>query len=228
MNNEKLNKYIFGLLIILSGAIVFQFILISKLYSQNAEPFIKSPSILPVQPNVSGKTNPPIQPGGNGNMMADLDPFFSDMDNWNPFNEMQKMKDRMDHLFANSMGLFRNSKNYKGLLQNEIVSPEIDLKEDEDKYTLRIDMPGMDKSKINISLNDRILTIAGNRDVQNKETKNNQMIVQERYQGEFKRSFSLPGPVAEEKLKAEYKDGVLTITLPKARHEKTQKQITIS
>jgi len=102
----------------------------------------------------------------------------------------------------------------------------LDVYEDKDNFVLRAEMPGMRKEDIDISLHDGLVTISGER---KEETKKQESDVyrSERFFGRFQRSFALPTSVNAEKVAASYKDGILTVTLPKAEEAKP-KQIPIN
>jgi HSP20 family protein len=104
-------------------------------------------------------------------------------------------------------------------------APRIDVHESTDAYEVLADMPGLDKKDIEVSLENNVLTLKGERKSENsKEDKNYHY--SERAHGAFCRSFSLPERVNEGAIKAEYKDGVLRLTLPKSEEAKP-KQISI-
>ena len=90
-----------------------------------------------------------------------------------------------------------------------------DVAENDKEYTVKVDMPGMDKSKININYNDGVLSISGSRkSFKDNSKKDNSIIHKERVEGHISRSFRLPNVVASN-IHAKYDNGVLTITLPK-------------
>jgi HSP20 family protein len=105
-------------------------------------------------------------------------------------------------------------------------SPTLDLYESSDHFTAVIELPGMRKEDIDISLHDGTLTISGER---KREKSNNGETTQrtERYVGTFRRSISLPTRVDASKVNANYQDGILKVTLPKAEEAKP-KQIQVS
>ena len=104
--------------------------------------------------------------------------------------------------------------------------PSVDLVEDNDKYFLNVEVPGMQKEDIKISLQDNVLSISGEKRIE-REKKENAYHLVERSVGQFSRSFALPSLVDEAKIKANYKDGILSIDLPKAPEAK-RKEISIS
>jgi HSP20 family protein len=104
-------------------------------------------------------------------------------------------------------------------------SPALDLYESGDHFVAVVELPGMRKEDIDISLHDGTLTIIGER----KHESNNGETAQrtERYVGTFRRSIALPTRVDASKVSATYQDGILKVTLPKADEAKP-KQIQVS
>lgn len=90
-------------------------------------------------------------------------------------------------------------------------NPAVDIDERENAYLVTADLPGMTKENIKVDIEDNVLTISGER---TKETKGEGKYA-ERVHGKFQRSFSLPAHVAADKVQAEFKDGVLHVTIPK-------------
>lgn len=103
--------------------------------------------------------------------------------------------------------------------------PNIDVYDDKDKITVKAEVPGMKKEDIEVSVEGNVLTIAGERKEEHEEHKG-EAFRSERYFGRFERSVSLSEAVDPGKVQANYKDGVLTITLPKSEQQKA-KQIEV-
>jgi HSP20 family protein len=104
-------------------------------------------------------------------------------------------------------------------------SPALDLYQDSDSIVAVVELPGMRKEEIEISLHDGTLTISGER---KRESANGEKAERtERYVGAFRRSITLPTRVDASKVSATYQDGILTVTLPKAEEVKP-KQIPVS
>jgi HSP20 family protein len=99
--------------------------------------------------------------------------------------------------------------------------PSADISETKDEYLVRLELPGVTKENVKIKLQENVLTIQGEKN-QESETKDRQYHRVERNYGSFSRSFRLPSMVKGEKIDANYKDGVLTIALPKAEEAKTK------
>ena len=97
--------------------------------------------------------------------------------------------------------------------------PEVDIKEEADRYIIQTDLPGVDAKDIDITLKNDVLTLKGERSLEKHEEREGYKRV-ERARGTFYRRFSLPDTANADKIEAKSKDGVLTIELPK--HEKVQ------
>ena len=104
-------------------------------------------------------------------------------------------------------------------------TPALDLYQTTDDVVALVELPGMRKEDIEISLHDGVLTISGERN--SETTEGDKTVRTERFVGKFRRSVSLPTRVDANKVNATYKDGILTITLPKAEEVKP-KQIQVN
>jgi HSP20 family protein len=102
--------------------------------------------------------------------------------------------------------------------------PAIDLIETKDSYVIRADLPGVERSSIDISLEKNILTIAGQKSA-SFETRDEELRVYaaERVSGAFSRALRMPDHIDGERIEAEYKDGLLTVTVPKAQVAQARK-----
>ncbi|WP_027330299.1 Hsp20/alpha crystallin family protein [Marinimicrobium agarilyticum] len=105
---------------------------------------------------------------------------------------------------------------------NDVSSftPRVDIAEKKDHYELTAELPGVDKKDIDVTLDNGLLTISAESRFENKEEKEGRLIRQERRYGKFVRSFNLGADVKDKDIKAEFKNGLLTLTVPKAE-EKT-------
>ena len=121
------------------------------------------------------------------------------------------MRDELDSLFESSL---------TGWL------PALDAHEDKESFTVQVELPGFKREDIQVSLQDGVLTISGERK-EEKVSQETEVHRQERYYGQFSRALTLPTAVAADKVKAAYKDGILTVTLPKAEEAKP-KHIDVS
>lgn len=126
---------------------------------------------------------------------------------WEPFRDMLSLRADMDRLFSSLFGGIHEER--EGLW-----APIVDIEEDNDNITVKAEIPGMNKDDIKVSVQSNILTITGERK-QESETKNKTFHRVERSYGRFSRMITLPTDVDSDKVKANYKDGILSITLPK-------------
>ncbi|MBN2414284.1 Hsp20/alpha crystallin family protein [bacterium] len=105
--------------------------------------------------------------------------------------------------------------------------PSVDLSESKDGYELVAEIPGMDRKDITVSLKDNILTLSGEKKIEKKDEDKNHFR-SERVFGKFERSFKLAGEVKSDDIKAKYKDGVLTIEIPKDEKKNSPKMISVN
>ncbi len=126
---------------------------------------------------------------------------------WDPFRELVNLRDDMDRLFNTFFG--RHPEEPEGFW-----TPVIDLEEDNENFIVKAELPGMKKDDIKISVRGNQLSITGERK-QESEVKNKTYHRIERSYGKFSRIITLPTDVEADQVKASYKDGVLTVTLPK-------------
>jgi HSP20 family protein len=107
--------------------------------------------------------------------------------------------------------------------------PAVNIKEDEKQFTLDLAVPGIDKKDLKIEVNEDVITVSSERKDE-KESNGNDFKRREFSYSSFCRSFYLPENVKKEKIEANYKDGILTVVLPKESEEKTKltRQINIA
>lgn len=104
-------------------------------------------------------------------------------------------------------------------------NPSVDIYENEENIVINAELPGVKKDDVSIDLDGRVLTISGERKF-DEESKEKTWYKRERYYGSFKRAFTLPEFTDQEKINAEFKDGILEITIAKPEEVKP-KQIAI-
>lgn len=141
--------------------------------------------------------------------------------NWPGFGRLSDLRNEIDRLFEVPLGeLARTSQLLSGW------TPALDIHEDKDNLIVKVELPGMKKEDIEVSLHDGSLSISGERKGEEK-FKDAEVYRAERFFGRFQRTVTLPTPVAADKVKAQYKDGILTVTLPKTEEAKP-KQIDVN
>ena len=135
---------------------------------------------------------------------------------WDPFRELEDVSDRLNRMFARNAIPTSNGK------ETMIVAdwtPSVDISETEGEYQIKAEIPDVKKDDVKITLEDGVLTIQGQRK-QEKEERGTKYHRIERSYGSFARTFSLPDVIEVEKVKAEFKDGVLHLHLPKSEKAK--------
>lgn len=123
-----------------------------------------------------------------------------------PWQEIADVQNRVRHLFDRPfLPMFAETVGW---------APAVDISEDDGMLVVTAELPGMTREDVEIELHDNLLTISGEKK-QEEEKKEGDMHVVERSWGSFQRSFTLPRPVDENEVKAEFRNGVLTVRLPK-------------
>ncbi|MGD2081525.1 MAG: Hsp20/alpha crystallin family protein [Chromatiales bacterium] len=127
--------------------------------------------------------------------------------------DMMRIREQMDQMLANDF------QDFHGMPGTGIVSGggEVTLHEQGDNYVVKAEIPGVKESDVSVNLDGRLLSISAQTRASEQETGDNgQVISQESYVGAFQRAFTLPGPVSAVGMHSRFKDGVLTVTIPKA------------
>lgn len=141
-----------------------------------------------------------------------------------PFFGLTSLQDRVNQLFNQAFGGFEGP-GLEQPLTTAAFLPAVDISEDEHNITLQAEIPGVTEKDLNITLDNNVLTISGERKFKEEEKKDNFHRIERRY-GKFTRSFTLPVGVDPQNVNATFENGVLTVTLPKPDEFKP-KQITI-
>jgi len=132
-----------------------------------------------------------------------------------PLWHLNSLRDEIDRLFETPLMDFnRSAQQFLGGWM-----PALDLYEDKENVVVRAEVPGMRKEDIEISLHDGVLTLSGERKLEEK-SKDAEVYRSERFVGRFQRTLTLPAPVNADKVNATYSDGILTVTLPKTEEAK--------
>src|SRR5215475_9695122 len=146
-------------------------------------------------------------------------PLMSTLSRWEPFREHVALESQFNRMFNE---LFSRS-------QESNLSawvPAVDILENEHELVVKADLPDVKPEELDIRVENNILTIRCERNFEKKVDEKNYLRVERSY-GSFSRSFSLANTVNSEAIKADYKDGVLTLTIPK-REEAKPKQIKVN
>jgi HSP20 family protein len=140
---------------------------------------------------------------------------------WTPLRHVMSFRDEMDKMLSDLYGRMSPSGEY---YEGEWF-PAMDIKENKDDVVACLELPGIDKDQIKVSVQNDMLIISGEKKQESVEDGENLHRVERTY-GYFKRTVGLPAEVDAAKVKATYKDGILKVTLPK-REEKKPKEITV-
>ena len=97
---------------------------------------------------------------------------------------------------------------------NAAFAPAVEVRDEQESFSVQAELPGLDKENVSVTFHDGVLSISGERKV-TPEAQPGQVIRSERYYGRFLRRLAVNQPVDADKIQAAYKDGILTVTLPK-------------
>jgi HSP20 family protein len=139
---------------------------------------------------------------------------------WTPYNDFNSLQSTLNRVFQDF------NRGSDELTTSGSFVPAVDIYEDQNGITLKMEVPGVSEQDINISLENNTLTVSGERKFEKNEKEENFHRIERRY-GSFTRSFSLPNTVDAEKVDAGYESGILSIQLGK-KAEAKPKQIKIN
>jgi HSP20 family protein len=139
---------------------------------------------------------------------------------WEPFRGANTLQEQVNRLFSD---VFERSSQESNL---STWAPAVDIAETEHELVVKADLPGVDPKELDIRVENNVLTIRGERKFEKKVNEDNYLRVERAY-GSFTRSFSLSNTVNSEAIKADYQNGVLSLSIPK-REEAKPKQIKVN
>ena len=138
---------------------------------------------------------------------------------WNPLQDLVLLQDRMNRLFEDATQRRNQADAGAGdEFERADWTPASDIYETDSGYVIAMDLPGIDREALEIDINDNRLVVKGTRPI--AESRQHRT---ERPRGKFLRTYSVPGSVDQARIAAEYKDGVLQISLPKRTEQKPKK-----
>ncbi|HVW22092.1 MAG TPA: Hsp20/alpha crystallin family protein [Opitutaceae bacterium] len=140
---------------------------------------------------------------------------------WNPFKDLDDLQNRLAAVWLPAFA--------PGAKENLTVAewtPRVDIIEDEHEFLIRAELPDMKKENVKVTVEDGVLTLAGERKLE-KEEKNKKYHRIEREYGAFARSFTLPAGTSGERVAADFKDGLLQVHLPKDARGPAAKSVEI-
>jgi HSP20 family protein len=136
---------------------------------------------------------------------------------YNPLNELSVFRNAFDDFFTDA---------YRPR-ETKAWYPAVDIKSNEETVELSVELPGINKEDIAVNIEDKVLTISGERTFADEENKENYYRRERRY-GSFKRAFTLSDDILTDEVTADYVDGVLKVTLKKDTVKEAVKQITVN
>jgi HSP20 family protein len=139
---------------------------------------------------------------------------------WDPFHSLSTLQDQVNRLFESS---------FPARSDNSALTtwaPAVDIYETENELVLKADLPGISEKDLDVRVENNMLTVCGERKFEQQVKEDNYLRVERSY-GSFSRSFSLPNTVNTDAIKAEYKNGVLHVVMPK-RAEAKPKQVKVN
>ena len=135
---------------------------------------------------------------------------------WQPNRELQTIQQEVNRLF----GAGFDSQTGNGSLRRWV--PSVDLVEEKDEFVLRADLPGVDEADVKVELEDRVLTISGERKSEHEERRGGYRRI-ERASGSFSRSLTVPEGIDPDAIKASFEKGVLEVRVPKPEEQKPRR-----
>ena len=136
---------------------------------------------------------------------------------WDPFKELEDVSTRLNRLFGRPALPVGSDREMLSLAD---WMPSVDISETDNAYLVKAEIPGVNKDDVKVTIEDGMLTIQGERK-QEKEDKDKKYHRIERSYGSFMRSFRIPDDADESAVKAEFKDGMLNVTLNKSKKSRS-------
>jgi HSP20 family protein len=148
------------------------------------------------------------------------------LENWHPLKDLENMRREMDRIWEEMLPstrrAFLDMPWGKKRTEKGTAAPAIDIIDREGEVVVKADMPGVDKDDLEVSLRGDTLMIKGDMKDE-RETGDENYFYSERHWSSYARSVNIPCKVTQDKIKARLKDGILTVTLPKAEERKPRK-----
>src|SRR5437762_13978594 len=137
---------------------------------------------------------------------------------YDPFRDLRSLQEEVNRLFTGNVG---RSFDDEGIARG-YWSPSVDIYENKEQIVLEAELPGMSREDFDLSVENNVITLRGERHFEKKDETDNYHRVERAY-GSFLRSFTLPNSVSAEGANAEYQNGVLRVTLPKREETKARR-----
>lgn len=137
---------------------------------------------------------------------------------YDPFRDLRSLQDEVNRLFSTNVARFGED---EGIARGA-WNPTVDIYENKDQIVIEAELPGMSREDFDLSFEDNVITLRGERRFEKKDESDNYHRVERSY-GSFTRSFTLPPTVSGDGISAEYHNGVLRVTLPKREEVKARR-----
>lgn len=137
---------------------------------------------------------------------------------YDPFRDLRSLQDEVNRLFSTNVARFGDD---EGIARGA-WNPTVDIYENKDQIVIEAELPGMNREDFDLSFENNIITLRGERRFEKKDESDNYHRVERSY-GSFTRSFTLPQTVSGDGISAEYRNGVLRVTLPKREEIKARR-----
>jgi HSP20 family protein len=138
---------------------------------------------------------------------------------WDPFRELEEMSDRLNRVFGRAPLARSSSEEGKDTMTVFDWAPTVDISESAEEFQIKAELPEVKKEDVKVAVDQGILRIEGERK-QEKEEKGKKFHRVERSYGSFLRTFALPDNIDQANMRAEFKDGILNVRLPKTEKAK--------
>jgi len=183
--------------------------------SSLAEKEVVSPAQKPVQ-----QTNKNVTNDAPSALPQDDDSTTPlDIQAWNPYAESQRIPRGMDRRFDRRPYRYEKRPDYQYQFSQSLSTPKIDVKENDNQYTVFVNLPGASEKDISVTLNGQRLTIKAKQNYKKQESdETGNIIFQTRQSGRFQRSITLPDPVIQNAMQPHLDNGVLMIIIPKVKY----------
>ncbi|MBT8120336.1 MAG: Hsp20/alpha crystallin family protein [Gammaproteobacteria bacterium] len=137
---------------------------------------------------------------------------------WDPYREIERMRREMERAFDHPYAPY-NRPDFRRHFSKDISEPKMDVREDENQYTVLVNIPGADAKSLSVDLDRQRLTVSGKQEYEKQDRDaSGRIIFSERRSGRFQRSITLAEPVAQKGMQTRIDNGVLTITIPKIKY----------
>ncbi len=219
--NEKTQKFLIALVVVLLVGLIAEGVYLDSLNKRvkdfEARPVASDTIVISKKPYNALDYFSRRRPGYWDNFWGD---------EWDPLPEMRRMEERMNKIFGEGFNRSVQSRGFSSSANNFFI-PDIDLKEEDTHYVIKMDLPGMDKDKISVEIKGRALVISGERKSVIEDKDGDKLRRQEINYGSFSRQIPLPSNIKEDDVAADYKDGVLTVKIGRTEKPEESKKVQV-